>query len=49
MVLFIYFFGYKVCGILVSQPGIKAAIPALEGKIFSTTGSSEKSPYSYLQ
>ena len=36
-----------VCGILVSQPGIKPTSPALEGR-FLPTGSLEMSPDWYL-
>ena len=35
------------CGILVPQPGIKPASPALEGR-FLTTGPPEKSPYLFF-
>ena len=33
---FCFFFGYKACGIIVPQPGIKLVYPALEGEIFNT-------------
>ena len=30
------FWGYKACGILTPQPGIKPTPPALEGKVLTT-------------
>ena len=33
---FLFLFGHKACGILVPQPGIKPATPALEGKVLTT-------------
>ena len=38
-----WFFGQEACGILVPQPGIEPAPPALGGEIL-TTGPPEKSP-----
>ena len=29
-------FGHEACGILASQPGIKPALPALEGDVLTT-------------
>ena len=29
-------FGYKTCGILAPQPGIKLSLPALEGEVLTT-------------
>ena len=37
-----WFFGIKACGNLAPQPGIKPALPALEGEV-STTGLPGKS------
>ena len=31
-----WFFGPEACGILVPQPGIEPAFPALEGKVRAT-------------
>ena len=31
-----FFFGPEVCGILVTQPGIKPSLLALEGEILTT-------------
>ena len=31
-----WFFGHEACGVLASQPGIKPAPPALEGKVLTT-------------
>ena len=45
--LFTYFFwflfGREACGILVPEPGIKPASPALEGRVL-TTGPPRESP-----
>ena len=30
-----WFFGYEVCGILARRPGIKSALPALEGEVLT--------------
>ena len=38
-----WFFGREACGILAPRPGIKPALPALEGKVL-TTGLPGKSP-----
>ena len=42
------FFGHEACGILVPQPGIKAASSALEGEVL-TTGPPGTSPQYNLQ
>ena len=42
-----WFFGYKACGILTPQPGIKPIPAALESEIL-TTGLPGKSPASFL-
>ena len=31
-----WFFGFKVCGIFIPQPGIEPARPALEGEVLTT-------------
>ena len=31
-----WFFGYEACGILAPRPGIKPALPALEGEVLTT-------------
>ena len=47
---FLFFFGHtawQACGILVPQPGIKPALPALESRVL-TTGLPGKSQLSIL-
>ena len=41
-----WFFGHEACGILVPQPEIEPALPALEGEVL-TTGPPGKSHFSY--
>ena len=43
MLLF-YVFGFKACGILATQPGVKLVPPALEGKVLTTGSPREVSP-----
>ena len=42
------FFGCQVCGILVPQPGIKPALPVLEGEVLTTGPPGKSHPYSKL-
>ena len=48
LVLFFFFFllfDHEAYGILAPQLGMESAPPALEGKVFSTTEPTGKSPY----